>query len=573
MSEPTPPVATAAAACQDCYKCVRECPVKAIRVEDGAATILAEQCIACGHCVRVCPAGAKRIRDDRDRVATLLRADDPVYVSLAPSWVSEFPKLTPEQMVAGLRALGFAGVGATAAGAQEVSAHCAELLEREPGTWLSSACPAAVAWATRYTGLGERVTPLLSPALAHARLLRERFGAQIAVVFIGPCIAKKLEADAAGEELAAALTFSDLRAWWEESGIDPTALEPDTQDAFCDPDIAAGALYPLEGGMLAGIRDRCAVTDPQLAGFSGMRAIERALSDLSPDDGVSRFLELLACEGGCVNGPCTSGPGGTVTRRGAVLAAAPEPPAAALAPSRIDIATHIDARPANPPRHDATALRRALAAVGKRGPEDELNCGGCGYETCRAFAAACLEGKAEAAMCVTYMRRLAQNKATTLLHAMPSAAVLVDSELYVVESNRAFLGLVAPDGSLDDRWEARPGLAGASLPKLTGCWKPFRHVLDTATDLVDRDLRQGERIWRVSVFSVEPHRLVAGILSDITAPTLRRQEILDRAGAVIERQLDAVQQVACILGENAAESEILLGSITEALRGSEQRDA
>ena len=181
------PIFTVEAECQDCYKCVRHCPVKAIHVEAGHAKVQPERCVACGKCVAVCPVQAKRIRSDLGRVKHLLETGRPVYVSLAPSWPSEFPKTEAGQLIHALHRLGFAGVSETALGAQEVSAALAkELAQAKGGLYVSSACPVAVDYIEKYLPeLAEAITPVLSPALAHARLLRKTFGDQIAVVFIG----------------------------------------------------------------------------------------------------------------------------------------------------------------------------------------------------------------------------------------------------------------------------------------------------------------------------------------------------------------------------------------------------
>ncbi len=209
------PIYTEKRECQDCYKCVRRCPVKAIKVQDGCATVIAETCILCGRCVDACPNEAKRVRDDLPRAKQLLALDKRVFVSLAPSWTADFRDVTPSQMVASLRSLGFHGVSETALGAEHVSAHVLELLRQHPDrVFLSSACPSAVSLLERHHAeQATLLTGLLSPLLAHCHLLRRTFGDDIGVVFIGPCIAKKGEADANSDILDVVLTFEDLHRW------------------------------------------------------------------------------------------------------------------------------------------------------------------------------------------------------------------------------------------------------------------------------------------------------------------------------------------------------------------------
>ena len=182
---PLHPIYTERTECQDCYKCIRECPVKAIQVIDGHAGVMVDRCILCGHCVNVCPRQAKKVRDDLGRARQLLARRSAVYVSLAPSYVSEFPQVAPGQMIAALKRLGFAGVSETALGAEEVSAHVADLIQTGGNALhISSACPTVVDYLRMYhPQYAPAVTPLLSPVLAHAKLLKKTFGEEIGIVF------------------------------------------------------------------------------------------------------------------------------------------------------------------------------------------------------------------------------------------------------------------------------------------------------------------------------------------------------------------------------------------------------
>ncbi|MEZ4485867.1 MAG: [Fe-Fe] hydrogenase large subunit C-terminal domain-containing protein [Syntrophotaleaceae bacterium] len=242
MKQHQPPIYTAENECQDCSKCVRYCPVKAIKVADGQARIVPEKCVACGTCVRVCPAKAKRVRDDLAAVKLLLQQPKQVFVSIAPSYVSEFPDISTANMIAALRRLGFAGVSETALGAQEVSAKVVnELNEGGNRLLLSSACPAAVTYIQKYLPeFAHSIAAVFSPLLAHCSMLRRHYGNDIAVVFIGPCGAKKNEGDRHPELLDAVITFTDLQAWFAESRLDPASLKPAAEDCFVMPESAIG---------------------------------------------------------------------------------------------------------------------------------------------------------------------------------------------------------------------------------------------------------------------------------------------------------------------------------------------
>ena len=557
------PIYTLATECQDCYKCIRGCPVKAIKVEGGYASIEPHRCLFCGHCVEVCPNGAKKVRDDQPRVERLLRSTRPVIASLAPSFASDFPGVTSAQMVAALLRLGFQAVSETALGAQEVSARCRDLLAsgralpasgRAP-VLISSACPVVVDYIRKYRpDCTDLIAPLLSPMLAHARLLRREYE-DASVVFIGPCIAKKGEADRHPELVDAALTFEDLRNWLERAGIHPDEIEPGDA-AFVPRAAGTGAFYPIEGGMIEGLRQPD--SDTLFMAYSGLRGVARALDgleDLRPSQPL--FLELLACEGGCVNGPKTAGSVGTVRRNCRVLRYARM---GDDAPVGLPIEAGYTPEPPPRPSASETQIRDVLRSVGKSSPQDEVNCGGCGYDSCRAFASAFLMGRAERRMCVTYMRKLAEKKTHALMQKMPSAVVLVDENLRILECNPSFARFFA-ESDLED---AQPrALEQQSLDTLVPFHNLFRGVLESGEEILGRDIRFQERVFHVTIFSVERHAVVGGIFRDETQPAIHKEQIIGRARRVIENNLRTVQQIAYLIGENAAESEIALNAIVD----------
>src|SRR5512133_1458483 len=274
------PIFTEKRECQDCYKCVRNCPVKAIKVQGGYASVIAELCIVCGKCVEVCPNGAKRVRDDLPAVRQLIAMRERVVVSLAPSFVTEFPEWRAGQLIGALKKLGFADISETALGAQQVSAQAAAMLTTAPdGVLFSSACPTIVAWLQRHRPADSAyLTGLLSPLLTHCRMLRQHFGPEIGIVFVGPCIAKKLEAAQHPELLDAVLTFEDLRRWFAQEKIAPEAL-PEEGNFVPEPS-AEGAWYPVDGGMIAGMKTVCGVNDCSFMAFSGIPAVEKAIEGL-----------------------------------------------------------------------------------------------------------------------------------------------------------------------------------------------------------------------------------------------------------------------------------------------------
>lgn len=559
------PIFTEKARCQDCYKCVRACPVKAIKVVEDSAAVMAERCVYCGTCVNVCPVGAKKVRDDLDLARRLLTRKGRVVLSLAPSFVAEFPGLEPRQLIHAVRELGFWAVSETALGAQEVSSACAAELERGgPGAYVSTACPAVVELIRRYhVDQLPLLTPLLSPLLAHCKLLRHEYGEDIAIVFVGPCIAKKLEADAHPDLLNLALTFADLHRWFEEDGIDPAACEATELDRFQPERARDGAFYPADGGMARSIARRGGPEGVAFMAFSGIRSLQEALAGLQEPLDQKLFLELLACEGGCVNGPQARRTCGTALKWMRVMdyASGPGTPRS----SGLDIRSEVAADPVLPVAHEPELVRRALSRLGKSLPEDELNCGGCGYDACRNLAEALLEGRAEPNMCVSYMRKLAMNKANALIRAMPAGVALVDESLRIVECNRRFAETLG--GDAPDVYDVKPGLGGADLgrlaPELNGF---FARCLEKDVPELRREVQAGGRILRLTVFTIEAGRLAGGVLQDITEPAVQREQVLQRAQEVIRKNVATVQKIAFLLGENAAETEMMLESLSSSFR-------
>ena len=544
--------------CQDCHKCIRECPVKAIRVQDGYARIVPELCILCGNCILACPSSAKQVRDDLAAAKALLAGGRRVAVSLAPSFVPQFPGVRPQQLIHALKRLGFFAVSETALGAQHVSASVLELMRNEPGRiWISSACPCVVDFIGKYhPECQDAISPLLSPLLTHCKLLRQQYGNDIAVVFIGPCIAKKKEAEQHPELLDVVLTFEDLDRWFQEENIHLSAIKDSREDIFAPEEARDGALYPIEGGIIPGVTATSEIARTQIMAFSGVANVEQALKGLGEwKPRHSIFLEMTACAGSCVNGPKSAHNLSMARRRYEVVQFAQPPAESSSRRASIDMVQHYAPSPVPKAEYTETEIRDALRTVGKYSAEDELNCGGCGYDSCREFARALIARNAERMMCATYTRKLAQKKANALLRKMPSAVVIVDDDLKIIECNANFVRLFS-----DDSEEAKD-LEGIVLDSVLPFSHLFRRVLDTGDDIVNHDIRYQRITLNSSIFAIEPHSVLCGIFQDITEPIFQKEQIITRAREVIQKNLKTVQQIAYLLGENAADSEITLNSI------------
>ena len=440
------PVYTLKNECHDCYKCVRECPVKAIKIKNGNASVINERCIACGHCVTVCPANAKRVRNDIEKVKTLLLAQKQVYVSLAPSWAGLYD-LEPARLIAILRKLGFTAVSETALGAQEVSIKSAEYMkEHGNGLYISSACPVIVDYIRKYKSeFAQNITPFASPALTHAKLLKERYGENIAIVFIGPCIGKKNESDGHQDLIDASLTFAELNYWIKEEFIQPEEIIVTSEDKFVPENSFEGALYPIEGGMNETIKLTGVDKDTVLISVSGIKPFENTLAGFKKEKINKKiFLEALSCDTGCVNGPCKSVKKSGLMINSEILS---KVKFREEIPQKAKTVVNEEFLPNPVEKHSYSPdeIAEAMNRIGKTREEDELNCGGCGYGTCRDLACALLSGDAEPSMCVSYMRKSAMKKSAAMLRCMPAAIVMVDKEMNIIESNDMFMHMFCED--------------------------------------------------------------------------------------------------------------------------------
>lgn len=555
--------------CQDCNKCIRECPVKSIRVQDTCAQVVPELCILCGNCVLACPSNAKQVCDDLPSVKAMLKSKRAVIASLSPSYVAQFPGVRPRQLIHALRKLGFFAVSETALGVQQVSSSILSMMSKEPDRiWISSACPVVVDYICMYhPECVPYLCEVLSPVLAHCKMLRANYGKDIAIVSIGPCIAEKKEAEKHPGLLDVAITFEDLSYWLTEAKIDLTETVEMPEDHFEPEDAQEGTLFPIEGGMAPGLVGKREFGDLKFIAVSGMENVEQTLIDLSkwkPEHGI--FFEMSACAGSCINGPKASRDTSVAQRRYDIVQNAKSANELQREHS-IEIFEHYAAEPVIRKEYSELQLSEALRTVGKRSVDDELNCAGCGYDTCRDFARALIDGNAERMMCATYTRKTAQKKAIALLQRMPSAVVIVDDNLKIIECNANFVHLFAED------IEQAKELEGSALDAVIPFSYLFRRVLDSGEDIVGHDIRYQKNILNTSIFTIEPQSVMCGIFQDITKPIFQKEQIIGRARDVIQKNLKTVQQIAFLLGENAADSEIILNSIVRSFSPEEVDDS
>jgi len=402
--------------CRRCYTCVRDCPAKAIQIVEGQASVVVERCVACGNCTRVCSQHAKTYASGLERAAKLLGTGGPVAALVAPSFPAEFPEVSPGQVVGALKEAGFRYVIEVAYGADLVSKAYREFLrEHADGTWIASACPAVVEYVRKYfPQLASGLIPILSPMTATAQAVKKMYN-NAPCIFIGPCIAKKLEArDPDGPPYVdEVLTFKEARMALIERGVHLERVKP---QLFDPPRAAMGRAFPLVGGLMKSASLDRDLLDSHLIEVSGHEEVAEVLNDVVRGEIKPLLIEALMCHG-CHDGPGMSRQGQRLSRKDTVKKYIHEcqtaPPVnegenegeerirRETAPLHLERTFHPDDRRLKEPSEEE--IRIILARTNKYLPGDELNCRACGYDTCRAKAVAVYHGLAEEAMCLPFM--------------------------------------------------------------------------------------------------------------------------------------------------------------------------
>ena len=544
--------------CKNCYKCIRQCPVKSIKFQDNQAHIVEDECILCGQCFVVCPQNAKEIRNDTDAVKKLISTGRPVYASVAPSFVANYPGMSIAGMEKALKRLGFAGAEETAVGATSVKTMYDRMCESGEQDVIISSCCHTVNLLIRkyYPQALSCLAPVLSPMQAHCKSLRERHEG-CAAVFIGPCISKKDEAAQYPGIVDYALTFEELTEWLGSAGI---TLQP-------EPDAIEGGkarLFPVTGGILRSME--LDAKDYSYITVDGIDNCIRALKDICEGNMSKCFIEMSACAGSCIGGPAMDKPGRNYVRGTAAVNEyapesdfdIPEPDKAALAKEHSFIGAH-KAMPGS------KAIEEILRQTGKTKPEDELNCGCCGYNTCRDKAIAVLNGKAEISMCLPYLKEKAENFSDKMIKNTPNAIIVLNEALEVQQINAAgcaLLNLSGADAILG-------GQVVRVLDPLT-----FLEVMETGRAIRGKRvyLAEYKRYVEQTIIYDKSYHIIMAIMRDITEEenARERKESMSRStieitDKVVEKQMRVVQEIASLLGETTAETKIALTKLKESL--------
>ena len=544
--------------CKNCYKCIRHCPVKSIRFSGNQAYIISDECILCGQCFVVCPQDAKQIVDETEKVRVLLQSGDPVVVSLAPSFVANYEGVGIDSMRDALKKLGFYDAEETAIGATIVKNEYDRLINEGQRDIIISSCCHSINLLIQkyYPNLLPYLADVLSPMQAHCIDIKKRIP-NAKTVFIGPCVAKKDEAQKYEGVVDAVLTFDELTAWLNNEKISLEKKKDKNEKSLA-------RFFPTTGGILKTM----AMANPSYS-YMAMDGVENcmaALKDIEAGNVHNCFIEMSACVGSCVGGPVMEKfHRSPVKDYLSVSDYAGKEDFDVAQPTPNEVVKHFLAIDRGGVQPSEAEIQETLRQMGKMKKEDELNCGSCGYDTCRAKAIAILQGKAEISMCLPYLKEKAENFSDTISRNTPDGLIVLNENLEVQQVNSAalkMLNLRNPGDILGD--QVVRILDPNDFIKVLSMGRPIH---DKREYLAEYD----KYVDKTIVYDKEYH-LLLGILRDVTEEESQRErkeeisrQTVEIADNVVDKQMRIVQEIASLLGETAAETKIALTKLKESI--------
>lgn len=544
--------------CKNCYKCIRHCPVKSIRFSGNQAHIVTEECILCGQCFVVCPQDAKEISSELEKVKVLIGSGAPVIASVAPSFVANYEGCGIESLEKALKQLGFAGAEETAIGATIVKKEYDRMLKEDKRDILISSCCHSVNLLIQkyFPGSMQYLADIMSPMQAHCRDIKQR-NPQAKTVFIGPCVAKKDEADHYRGIVDAVLTFEDLTAWLADEHI---TLEQKRDSA----EKSKARLFPTTGGILKSMN--CDAAGYTYMAIDGTENCIEALRDIENGNIHNCFIEMSACVGSCVGGPVMEKYNRRTVRNYAAVTTYAGKEDFEVAPvTKAEIKKqfeYIDKKQVLP---DEAEIQSILRKMGKMKPSQELNCGSCGYNTCREKAIAIFQGKADLTMCLPFLKDRAESFSDNIINNTPNAIIVTNENLEVQQINRAALKIMNLRSESD--------VMGEQIIRILEP-KDFMEVRKTGVSIRDKRvyLAEYKKYVEETILYDRDYRILICLMRDVTDEEnerARKEEISHNtaqiADNVVEKQMRIVQEIASLLGETAAETKIALTKLKESI--------
>lgn len=545
--------------CKNCYKCIRHCPVKSIRFSGNQANIVGNECILCGQCFVVCPQNAKEIADETERVKVLIDSGAPVIASVAPSFIANYDGVGFEELKAALKKLGFADAEETAVGATIVKREYERLLNEDDRNILISSCCHSVNLLIQkyYPSCLPYLADVLSPMQAHCKDIKQRYSSA-KTVFIGPCVAKKDEADYYTGITDAVLTYEELTEWFEAAGIVP-------EKKLDKSDESLARFFPTTGGILKTMQKNMRPDYTYLA-VDGVENCMAALHDIEEGNIEHCFIEMSACAGSCIGGPVMEKYHRMPVRDYyAVAHYAGKKDFDIAQPDPFTLRKEMEYIGRKLPYPSESEIREALHRMGKLRPEDELNCGSCGYNTCREKAVAIIQGKAEVSMCLPFLKERAENFSDNIINNTPNGIVVLNDKYEVQQINRAALKLMNIPRESDVMGE--PIIRILDPKPFMGVQRTGRTVRDEKVYLAEYD----KYIEQTIVLDKEYKALIC-IMRDVSDEEQQKQrkeelsrQTVETADKVVDKQMRIVQEIASLLGETAAETKIALTKLKESM--------
>ena len=545
--------------CKNCYKCIRHCPVKAIRFSGNQAHIIGNECILCGQCFVVCPQNAKEIVDETEKVKVLLQSGAPVIVSLAPSFVANYDGAGINSMRKALKKLGFYDVEETAIGATIVKNEYERMIKEEDRDIIISSCCHSINLLIQkhYPAALEYLADVVSPMQAHCNDIKQRYQ-NAKTVFIGPCVAKKDEAEHYEGIVDAVLTFEELTEWLKSENIE---IEPETDNDIC----SRARFFPTTGGVLKTMAQEN--TGFTYLALDGVENCIAALKDIESGKLHKCFIEMSACVGSCMGGPVMEKYHHTETVKDYITITkyAGAKDFEVSQPKAKDLKKHFAFIEQRSPQPSDYEINNVLRQMGKFKPSQELNCGSCGYNTCREKAIAIIQGKAESSMCLPFLKDKAESFSDTIVNNSPNGLIVLNDQLEVQQINKAAREIM--------------NIRYASDVLGTQCIRildptPFMKVRDTGIGIHNELVYYAEykRYVEQTIVYDRDSRLLVGIMRDVTdeqyakerKDTISKQTV-EVADKVVEKQMRIVQEIASLLGETAAETKIALAKLKESI--------
>ena len=544
--------------CKNCYKCIRHCPVKSIKFSGNQASIINNECILCGQCYVVCPQNAKQITNDIEKVKVLLASKKPVVVSLAPSFIANYNGVGIKQMEKALQQLGFHSAQETAIGATIVKAEYEEILHKEETDILiTSACHSVNLLIQKYfPNLLPYLAPVKSPMQAHAIAIKQMIPDAL-VVFIGPCIAKKDEADHYEGIVDAVLTYEELSQWLANEHITLESGKDEFQNS-------KARFFPTSGGIIKTLNET--LDSYQYISIDGVENCINALQDIERGNIHKCFIEMSACVGSCINGPVMEKHHKSPIRDYfEVINYAGEKDFEIRLIEKLDIEKDFRAieNKKSYPREDE--IQMILKQMGKTKSEDELNCGSCGYGSCREKAIAIYQGKADLSMCLPFLKEKAESFYNNILNNTPTGIIITNEDLEVQQINKAARKIINIRQSSD--------ILGDQVIRILNP-QPFINARDNYKNIYGKRtfLADYNKYVEQTVIYDRNYRIIMCIMRDVTKEVeekenkeLVNKQTIEVADKVVEKQMRIVQEIASLLGETAAETKIALTKLKESI--------